>query len=396
MKSKTPELKHIELKEVVVDDEEKKPPEGVELVKKEPLPESSLIPLHLWEQCASVFCALPATTPIGESTDNHLVSVEDVKKQWKHDHEEASRFEINSITGIVEQEKNGKAMSLKGFALGCALFPQNKSMLPRCCSVKEYIETGFRGSSTLSMLCESQQKRRKTLALWVFLLIANLAISIASMANWTTSLMGVFTFAIAIYLHCFWHYVLFTWKNEHLSGSALAFAIWGCLDLASGFCLDMMVEPHSRNEIWYWYLYCWCFLQIAYMILSTIYIANVCRLLWSMSHDTVVPVPKYTVFTSHTMTAWVSLFLYAFLFVFFIIFGITVNDVHIAPFSGTLAFHITFVIPAVGILIAMLAKGYPKKMIVVGLCFAALLTLAAIGGVIGYRRTGRFIPYYGD
>ncbi|KAH3745779.1 hypothetical protein Pelo_12815 [Pelomyxa schiedti] len=337
MHSISPELKHVELQEVIVQ-------ESVEPFSEQTQPKFSLIPSDLWEQSLTLFNTLPRP-----SKDNNLVSVEDVKKQWTLDHKEASRFEIDSITNMVEQEKKGTMMSLKGFALGCALFPENRSVLPQYCSVKEYIHTGFRGSSTLSILCESRQIRLTMLALWVLMFLV----------NW------IFTIPFAIYLHWFWHSVLFTWKNEHLTASAIPFSIVAFVTLGVGGGLQFVPM-----------LIVFCIFELIYVVLSTIYIGNVCRLFCVMSHDTVVPVPQYTVFTSHTITAWVFLILYSILLVVFIILGIVENDVHIAPISGIL--------------------GYPKRMVAAGFILATVLTVASAAAVVGFWFTGRWIPDYGD
>ncbi|KAH3763476.1 hypothetical protein Pelo_4660 [Pelomyxa schiedti] len=133
MKSKSPELKHVELKDVVVVDNED-PKDGGDSgsAKQQERPEFSLVPSTEWEKASVLFNALPKGK--GE-TD--LVSVEDVKKKWKTDHEEASQFQIDRIVNMVQQEKNGM-MTLNGFALGSLLF---SAVLPESCSVKEYIAT---------------------------------------------------------------------------------------------------------------------------------------------------------------------------------------------------------------------------------------------------------------
>lgn len=323
--------------------------------------------------------------------DTDLVSVEDVKKKWKADNEEASPFQIDSIANMVEQEKNG--MTLKGFALGCLLFAEarSRSVLPKSCSVKEYIATGFRGSSTLSMWCESQQRKRSAIRLWVFLLISNLILSVASVAYWATWPLGFLTFMISIYSHWFWHSVLFTWRNEHLTGSTLSFSIIGCLDLSIGFLMAMLWS--DQDELWFWLWYCWCLMQVIYMVPSTIYLVNVLRLLRNMSHDTIVPVPQYTVFTSHMCAAWGLLLVYTAIFAILTIVGIVFNDIHLAQFMGILASVCGFILPALGVLIAMVAKGYPKRLLAGGFVCAAVLAVASITAVIAFYHTGRLMPW---
>ncbi|KAH3759605.1 hypothetical protein Pelo_8578 [Pelomyxa schiedti] len=382
MKSKTPELKHVELKEVIVDDKD------IKTGQLQALPEFSLIPADHWEKCLAVFSTLPKATS-EESADN-LVAVKDVKQLWKTEHKGASRFEIDSIASMVELERNNKngsmMMNPKGFALGCALFPENRSLLPQSCSVKEYINTGFSGSSALSILCDSGGT---TTAKWVILLLVNLALSVVSVLYWATWFLGIFTFAIALYLHWFGRSTPLLWKSEGLSGSVLVFSIMGLFDLTVGFAFGIMWLWYS--EFWFWFWYCWCMFQAIYMILSTIYIAIVCKLFYGMSHDTVVTVPKYTVFTSDTMAAWISLFLGAFFLGLLIMVGMVAEYWHIVPFCGILTFLCGFVLPPIGILIVMLVKGYPKLMVVLGLGFGALLTLGSVGSLVAFWYWGYWV-----
>ncbi|KAH3745778.1 hypothetical protein Pelo_12814 [Pelomyxa schiedti] len=372
-------MSHVELKEVFVDAKK-----GAD-AKQQVRPEFSLIPPDHWESCLSLFNTLTTA-----GTEENLVSVEDVKQQWRQDHKGASQFEIERIANMVEHEKNGK-MSLKGFALGCALFPENRSMLPKHCSVKEYIHTGFGGSSNLSILCESPHKRNAISAKWVVLLVANFILSVASIGFWPLGLLGITTCLIALYLHWFGGSALFMWRNVCLSGTILVFAFGGLMDLTVGFTWGIFF---MGTEYWFLFWPCWCIFQVVYMMLSTIYIANVCRLFCGLSHDSIVSVPKYTIFTSHIIATWVLLFLDAFFIAVLITVGVIWKNLHSIPICCIGGFLGASVLPATVILMAMLIKGYPKRMVIAGLMLSALLTLVSVASIVAFWFTGSWIYIY--
>ncbi|KAH3761708.1 hypothetical protein Pelo_6455 [Pelomyxa schiedti] len=356
----------IDLNEVVVVEEKQK--QNNEAAGGRPM--FSLVPSEVWTECCELFESHPGHKE-GEG-EQQLVSVDDVKQQWRN-HHNASPSQIDSISSMVQQEQNGTLMSLKGFALGCFLLSESSSSLPKLCSVKQYIDTGFRGSTALLTLCESRPKRLVSLALWAVLLIVNVILLVALVAHPESYSFGLITFVIAL----FWDWNC-PWRNQQqTTDCALALSMWSCFNLALGYFWIVIAPPHGHTAQWLFLLWvCWRLLQGVFMVLSTAYIGNVCRVLFQLSPDYNVSVPQRSTTSSRLFILVDGLVVALF---FLLLVAAVVSLASPRKFCGPLSLIVAFLLPAVGIFISLRVIGYSKR--VVGAVVALLFTVVNI--VIG-------------
>ncbi|KAH3766560.1 hypothetical protein Pelo_1592 [Pelomyxa schiedti] len=344
-------------------------------------PEGSLVPCEFWNKCCVVFNGLPKKARV---EDVNLVSIADAKAKWRATYKGATLFKCDCILSMLELKNNGM-MSVKSFVLGCYLL--SKCGMPEHCTVQQYRDSGFKGSDTLYWLCSNEQDRHSMLRCFGILLVVNLFLSIASISYWATSVLGILTLGNAIFLHLLWHRVLFIWSNEHLSGSTLGVAIFGCACLIGGFVGDILMG--AQTMFWYLYLGGFGLLQVVYAVLSTIFLANICCLLHKMSLKLSVPVPEYSVCTSLLVAGIVFVSAEIPAFMCALIFGIWFGANELVLMFCTVA---TLGMLPVILFVSMACKRYPSQATIPGITVSSLLVVLAVMLIV-LQWTGHLVPY---
>ncbi|KAH3757806.1 hypothetical protein Pelo_10358 [Pelomyxa schiedti] len=338
----------------------------------------SLVSRELWERCATTFQSM---LPAGALT----ISLSEVKRQWKDENPYRSTFEVSaaeSRVGIVGSEVN-----LPQFALGSLLLSRT-SNCPKLCSVQQYIDSGFTGSTMLVSCCEG---KRFWFLVFVMLLIVNTIASVASMAVYWISPLCLLTLGIGTYLFYTWHRVFFIWKNEHLPGTTMVFSVYGIMPLTLGVFAGIVFEEWYK--FWYW----WCTLQLVYFCLSTVLLAHTCLLLKNLSLSTQIPVPQVAHCTTHMATAWGLLAVDTACLAAAIVSSACVSDMHVIAVAGTVVLTAFFVAPAAALFAGAGPKGYPRKLWLGGLAACALALVANAGVCVAFVfAPGSFTPGSND
>ncbi|KAH3765985.1 hypothetical protein Pelo_2183 [Pelomyxa schiedti] len=285
--------------------------------------EGSLVPCEFWNKCCEVFNGLPKKAGV----DNvNLVSIVDVKAQWRATYKGATIFKCDCILSMLELKNNGM-MSVKSFVLGCYLLAQCGR--PEHCTVQQYRD---------------------------------------SISYWATSVLGILTLGIAIFLHLLWHRVLFIWSNEHLSG-----------DILTG----------AETVFWYIYLGGFGLLQVVYAVLSTILLANICCLLHKMSLKLSVPVPEYSVYTSLLVAGIVFVSAEIPASICALIVGALLGANELVLISCTVA---TLGMLPVILFISMVCKRYPSQATIPGITVSSLIVELAVVLIV-LQWTGHLVPH---
>ncbi|KAH3732683.1 hypothetical protein Pelo_16484 [Pelomyxa schiedti] len=321
------------------------------------------------------------------------------KRQWAKDNTGASEFEIDSFASMVEHNVVSDAarkLDHVSFALGSFLISRERPELPKECTVREYIDSGFKGASTLAKLCDEKEST-PLIVRFVVLFIVNLVISLGTIAYWAPGIGVLVTFGIGIYLHWFRTRVLFVWRNPCLSASAMVFGIYGGLFAVIGFALACSFAQHDSMSplFWYRYWYAWGPLQFVYMVLSSIFLGNTCRLVCGITPFSTVPVPQITGITSLVCVGWVFMGIYVPIFIALIVVGLIFIDWHCVQAVGIPFFWCMFVLPAFIVFLVLTGMGHPKRVSIPGLVASIVLAVASAIATVGFALSGSlFVQRY--
>ncbi|KAH3757392.1 hypothetical protein Pelo_10820 [Pelomyxa schiedti] len=339
---------------------------------------SSLVSHELWNQCETKFQSMMANSKDPESK---TVRRQDVRKQWAEDHPTFSPFEIASAetkAGMI-----GNKVSMLQFAMGSLLL---SNQCPTFCTARQYMESGFEGSSKMMACCQGRSEFR----LFITCLFLNLFLAVGSVSYSISGILSFGTLVIGILI--FWEYksAPFLWKNELLSGAILIFACLGLvcalIGVLYGYFLDI-------EDVFWWYRL-WpisATFQMIYLGLSSFFLIHCCVLLYSFSPSIQIPIPQVTLVTFTIATAWSLLVLNSIAWVASIILAIALPDWHILPIAIVFLCGAMFIVTSLSLFAVAYQTGYPKTMSMIGIVTATTTLIGAIGFIVVLFFTGHVI-----
>ncbi|KAH3732682.1 hypothetical protein Pelo_16483 [Pelomyxa schiedti] len=338
-----------------------------------------------------------------------MIYLHKAKRQWAQDNAGASQFEIALFASMVESHSvtvsNANSyegvtetmLDHVGFALGSFLISKERPELPKECTVQQYIDrfVWFRttvkigvkwkilhilGARTLAKLCHEKASTPLVIR-FVVLFVVNLVLSVGTVVYWASSIGGLVTVGIGIYLHWFYCSVLFAWKTPYLTASAMVFGIYGGMFSVVGFSFALTCND---SLFWYRYWYGWGLWQFVYMV------SGIPQLSLFGIENTPLFHCQFRVMTSHSVVAWILIGIYVPIFIVLIIVGLVLFNWHAVQVVGFTVLCCLFVLPALFIFIVMAAQVFPKRVSIPGLIVSLVLVISSGVAAVGFGLTGEW------